>query len=55
MQSDVLTGGRELSLAEWSKKAGIGEPLAKSLWEAIDEPDEVPYMMEGLLDGSPRD
>ncbi len=51
MESIVMTGDRNLTLESWAKKRKVDTAFATSVWEAIDDPDEVPYLMERLLEG----
>lgn len=49
MNCSILTGVKHLSVEEWAKKTKVGSSFAQSLWTCMEEPDEIPYMLERLL------
>jgi hypothetical protein len=51
MDSSILTGQRGLSVNSWAAKKKLDPEFAKKLWEAIEEPDEIPYLLEALSTG----
>jgi hypothetical protein len=51
MNVSVLTGIKHLSVEDWAKKRKISPSFAKTLWQCMEEPDEIPYMLDGLMSG----
>ncbi|MBN1896292.1 MAG: hypothetical protein JW789_01010 [Candidatus Aenigmarchaeota archaeon] len=53
MNEDIISGQKGTGLDEWAKKMKIDPLFAGSLAEAIDEPDETPYLLNAITDGFP--
>jgi hypothetical protein len=51
MQRSILTGKTGLAVEKWALGNKLDRGFARSLWDSIDEPDELPYMLEGLVKG----
>ena len=50
MEGSIITGNRESSLEDWSKKCKVNQDFVNSLAMVIDEPEESPYLLESLTD-----
>ncbi len=50
MDTSIITGDRALSLEKWAKANTISSTMAKSLSDAIDDPDETPYLLKNITD-----
>lgn len=51
MNVSVLTGVKHLSVEDWAKKKKIDPTFAGTLWQCMEEPEEIPYLLEGLQKG----
>ena len=50
MNEDIITGVKGLSLEKWAKKNRVDPIFAGSMAEAIDDPDETPYLLKSMSD-----
>jgi hypothetical protein len=51
MNTGILTGIRQLSVADWAAKKKISQAFASNLWDCVEDPEEVPYLLDGLMKG----
>ncbi len=50
MDGSIITGDRNSSLEKWAKKCKVNQEFVDSLAMAIEEPEESPYLLEGVID-----
>ncbi len=51
MEESVFAGKRGLTVAGWAKSSKVPADFSKSLWESIDDPDELPYLLDAVMKG----
>jgi hypothetical protein len=51
MNVGILTGVRGLSVEDWAKKKKMGPEFARILSCSLEDPEEVPYLLDGLMKG----
>ena len=51
MDEGIISGMKELTVECWAKKIGMFPEYACMLHKVLDEPEEAPYLLEGLVDG----
>ena len=49
MDGSIITGDRGTSLEDWSRKCKVNQQFVNSLAMAVDEPEESPYLLEGII------
>ena len=54
MDGSIITGHRGSSLEEWSRKCKVNRDIVNSLAMAIEEPEQSPYLLEGMRDSFSR-
>lgn len=53
MENGIITGERHLSIDKWAKRNGISPHLASHLVKSLRDPEEMPYLLQRILDECP--
>jgi hypothetical protein len=51
MNVGIVTGVRGLPVKDWAEKKKISPAFASNLWDCIEDPEGVPYLLDGLQKG----